>query len=149
MEFPIPESLRTEHAEIRGRLIQVAREKGRLGSAAAALLRALKPHGAREEEFVFPPLALLFPLAGGRLSQEMREVLPLTDRMKQELPSLLAEHSTIVAALRKFTEAAREEKRQDCADLGERIITHIQSEEDVLYPVSILIGEYVKLKLGR
>lgn len=149
MEFPIPESLRAEHEEIRGKLIHTAREKGRLGSAAAGLLRALKPHGSREEEFVFPPLALLFPLAGGRLSAEMRDVLRLTDKMKQELPSLLAEHSTIVTALRKFKEAALEEKRPDCADLADRVITHIQAEEDILYPVSILIGEYVKLKLGR
>ncbi len=149
MEFPIPESLKAEHDEFRGKFIQVAREKGRLGSGAAALLRALKPHSAQEEEFVFPPLSLLFSLAGGRLSAEMGDVLPLTEKMKQELPSLLAEHSTIVTALRKFKEAALEEKRQDCADLADRIITHIQSEEDVIYPVSILIGEYVKLKLGR
>ncbi len=89
MEFPIPESLKAEHDEFRGKFIQVAREKGRLGSGAAALLRALKPHSSREEEFVFPPLSLLFPLAGGRLSAEMRDVLPLTEKMKQELPSLL------------------------------------------------------------
>lgn len=149
MEFPIPESLKAEHDELRGKLIQVAREKGRLGSAAAALLRALKPHAAREEEFVFPPLSLLFPLAGGRLCAEMRDVLPLTEKMKQELPSLLAEHSTIVTALRKFKETALEEHRQDCAELAVRVILHTQSEEDILYPVSILIGEYVKLKLGR
>lgn len=149
MELTIPESLRTEHDELRGQLAQLAREKGRLGSAASALLRAIRHHADREEEFAFPPLSLLFPLAGGRLSAEMRDVLPLTDKMKQELPSLLAEHSTIVTALRKLKEAALEEKRHDCAELAERIISHIQSEEDILYPVSILIGEYVKLKLGR
>ncbi len=149
MDFSIPESLKTEHDDLKRRLVQVAKEKGRLGGSAQALLRAMKPHGNREEQFVFPPLSLLFALASGRLSPEMRDVLPITERMKHELPSLLAEHSTIVTALRKFRAAALEEKRPECAELAARIITHIQSEEDILYPVSILIGEYVKLKLGR
>jgi hypothetical protein len=32
---------------------------------------------------------------------------------------------------------------------AEKLMFHAQTEEDVLYPASILIGEYLKLKLSR
>jgi hypothetical protein len=31
----------------------------------------------------------------------------------------------------------------------QKLILHAQREEDVYYPASILVGEYVKLRLGR
>jgi hypothetical protein len=29
------------------------------------------------------------------------------------------------------------------------LIRHAQEEEEVLYPAAILVGEYIKLRLGR
>jgi len=50
-----------------------------------------------------------------------------------------------VAALKKLTSAAAEEKLPEPARFAEKLILHAQTEEEVLYPAAILVGEYLKL----
>jgi hypothetical protein len=147
MDFAAPESLREEHADIFRRLEAVARAEGAPGAAAREILEVLRPHVAKEEAFVLPPLSLLHALASGRLSPEMRGVLGLTDQLKFGLPALLGEHSTVTAALARLREAAR--SAPECGELADCLTRHIQFEEDVLYPASLLIGEYVRFRGGR
>lgn len=147
MEFKVPEALRVEHEELHERLAKATEENGKLGEAAREVAKLLHPHIAKEEAYALPPLGLLHLLAAGRVSVDMGDVLSMTDRLKSELPQLLAEHSQIVAALRAFGKAAREQGKPQCADLSEKLILHAQAEEDVFYPVAILIGEYVRLRL--
>jgi hypothetical protein len=35
------------------------------------------------------------------------------------------------------------------AQLAQKLILHAQLEEEVLYPASIVVGEYLKWKLGK
>ncbi|MCG5485502.1 MAG: hypothetical protein KK482_17480 [Sinorhizobium meliloti] len=65
MEFPIPETLKAEHAELDAELVEATRAGGRVGGAAKEVARRLHPHFVREEEFALPPLFLLGPLAMG------------------------------------------------------------------------------------
>jgi hypothetical protein len=108
----------------------------------------LQPHFAKEEEFALPPLGLLPALAAGRVMPEMREAVAMADRMKRELARMRDEHRAIVAGLRVLVEAAREEGRPECIRLARRLTLHAQAEEEVFYPAAILIGEYLKLRLG-
>ena len=41
------------------------------------------------------------------------------------------------------------EHHADHARLAQKLIRHAQTEEEVLYPASILVGEYIKLRLGQ
>jgi hypothetical protein len=60
----------------------------------------------------------------------------------------LEEHKAIVAALQKLIKAASQEKKIEHIHFAEKLMLHARNEEEVLYPTAILIGEYVKLKLG-
>jgi hypothetical protein len=102
-----------------------------------------------EEEFALPPLALLRPLAGGAVTPEMRGAVRLADRLKAELPRLLAEHKAIVAALEELGRAASMEGHAEVVRFVEKLTVHAQHEEQVLYPAAVLVGEYLKLKLPR
>lgn len=73
----------------------------------------------------------------------------MTDTLKTELPQMLEEHKAIVAALEKLKETARQEKKPEVVHFAEKLVLHAQTEEQVSYPTTILIGEYLKLKLGR
>jgi hemerythrin-like domain-containing protein len=148
MEVRAPEALRLEHEELHAQLSTIALEEGRVGDAARAVAAKLRPHMEKEDAFAFQPLGLLHLLVAGRHTPEMAEVVPQTDRLKQQIPQLLAEHSALIALLRALRKAAVEEARPECATLADRFIYHIQAEEDVLYPVAILIGDYLRLK-GR
>lgn len=147
MELEIPLSLRVEHNELHAELVQATQAPGKVGEAAREVARALHPHFVREEEFALPPLGLLSALAQGQVTPEMRGVLAKTDRLKVELPRMLEEHRSIAAALETLKQVAREEGAEGYADLAERLMLHAQTEEEVMYPATILIGEYLKLKL--
>lgn len=146
MKFEIPQSLKIEHEELHSTLVRATKESGLTGVAAKAVAALLHPHFVKEEEFALPPLALLAPLSRGEWAAEMRDVLALTEKLKAELPQMLSEHRSIVAALDKLEEAARSEDRPEYAEFAEKLKLHAQTEEEVSYPTALLIGEYVKLK---
>src|SRR5512145_707829 len=100
--FDIPESIKLEHEELHHALSAATELPGRTGAAAQRVAALLHAHFVSEEEFALPPLGLLRPLAGGRASPDMRDVIPLTDRLRTELPRMLEEHKAIVQALEEL-----------------------------------------------
>jgi hemerythrin-like domain-containing protein len=93
------------------------------------------------------PLGLLVDLSKGKISDEMKPAIVLSDKLKQGLQQMLSEHQQIVASLEKLKKAANEENYPDVLQFTETLKLHAQTEEQVLYPTAILIGEYLKLKL--
>ncbi|HEY3124571.1 MAG TPA: hypothetical protein VGK70_10990, partial [Thermoanaerobaculia bacterium] len=69
--------------------------------------------------------------------------------LKAEMPRMLGEHKLIVEALRRLLQAAVRERHDGYASFAQKLIAHAQQEEDFYYPAAILVGEYVKLRLGR
>jgi hypothetical protein len=146
--FKVPEPLQREHDLMRHRLDRAVKEGGRTGAAAAAVTEALRPHVAKEEDFGLPALGLLQHLAAGKVSPVMRGVTVMTDRLRAEYEQMLADHDAIVSAIGRLAEAAREEGKLEYVGICEQLTGYLQTEEQVYYPAAILIGEYLKLKLG-
>lgn len=142
--WTIPSSLQDEHDALHAELEAATKKPGRLGTAARQVAAALHPHFVREEEIALPPLALLEPLAGGPPTPRMREILPLTDALKRELPTMLQEHRAIGKALDELARLAREEGVPAYAELSAKIRAHALTEEQILYPAAILAGEFVR-----
>jgi hypothetical protein len=149
MRLQIPQPLKEEHEELHAGLVRATQAGGKVGGAAKAVAQVLHPHFVKEEEFALPPLGLLPRLAQGNVTPEMRNVLPLTDRLKSELPQMLEEHKAIVGALKNLVAVARRENKPEFARFAEKLMLHAQAEEQVTYPTAILIGEYVRLKLQK
>lgn len=150
MELNIPRPLKLEHEELHEQLRKATRESGGLGEAAKAVAKLMHPHFVKEEEYALPPLGLLPLLAKGQVTPAMAAAaLPMTDKLKAELGEMLAEHKSIVAALRNLADAAKRENKPEYAEFAEKLILHAQTEEEVSYPTAILIGEYLKLKLNK
>jgi len=78
----------------------------------------------------------------------MADVFALTDRLEAELPGMLAEHLQIKAALGDLVAAANAEKKPEYARFAEKLMSHARTEEEVLYPAALLVGRYLKLRLG-
>jgi hypothetical protein len=149
MKLEIPAPLRAEHEELHARLVRATREAGAVGEAARAVARLLHPHFVREEEFALPPLATLAPLARGEVSADMADVLPLTQRLNEELPAMLAEHKQIVGALDRLRAAAHAAGLPEHEEFADALILHAQTEEEVLYPAAILAGEQIARRLKK
>jgi hemerythrin HHE cation binding domain-containing protein len=149
MEIVIPRTLKLEHDELHELLRKATRESGGLGEAGKAVAKLMHPHFVKEEEYALPPLGLLPLLAKGTVTPDMAAALPMTDRLKAELGQMLAEHKSIVVALRNLADAAKRANKPEYAEFADKLILHAQTEEEVSYPTAILIGEYLKLKLGK
>jgi hypothetical protein len=148
MSFEIPRPLKAEHDELHAELVEATKAGGRTGDAAKAVAQLLHPHFLKEEEYALPPLGLLVALSEGKLEAGMADVLKMTDRLKPELGTMLAEHNEIVVALRKLVDAAKAENKADIVHFAEKLMLHAQTEEQVLYPAAILVGEFVRSKLA-
>jgi hypothetical protein len=149
MEFQTPRALVVEHEELHAELETALPAGGPVGAAAQKVADALHKHFEAEDRYALPPLGLLRPLAEGRLDPEMVGVLSLTDRLKADLPQMLAEHREITAALEELSAAARQAGQERYAQFAEKLRLHAQLEEEVSYPAALLVGEYLKLKLNR
>ena len=149
MTFDIPKPLKAEHDELHADLVRATKAGGQTGDAAKTVAKLLHPHFVKEEAYALPPLALLVPLSEGRFEPGMAEVLKMTDRLKPDMPTMLAEHKEIVGALGKLVDAAKAESKPDIVHFAEKLMLHARTEEQVLYPAAILVGELVRMKLGR
>lgn len=149
MNFEIPLPLRREHEELHDRLRNATQAGGEVGEAAKALARLMHPHFVKEDEFALPALGLLQQLAQGQVTREMAGALAMTDRLAAELPTMLAEHKVIVAALARLQDAARRAGRADIVEFTEALTLHAQTEEQVMYPAALLVGRYVRERLGQ
>jgi len=144
----IPKPLTVEHEELHAELVKLTRSRGKVGEAARAVAAVLHPHFVKEEAHARPPLGLLAALAAGPPTPEMRAVLPMTDRLRAELPQMPSEHKAVVGALRRLAAAGRREKKPAAVRFAEALTLHALSEEQVLYPAAILVGEYVRARTG-
>lgn len=144
----IPASIRFEHESLHRELADVSLEQGTVGEAARNLAQLMHPHFLREDEYAMPPLGLLARLARGEVSPEMAEALPLIARLKEEMPLMMEEHRSIKGALVALEEAAGAEGKPEIVDFAQRLALHARSEEEILYPAAILVGEILKLRLA-
>ncbi len=149
MEFDTPISLKLEHEELHAVLFKGTEEDGSTGAAARTVAAILHPHFEKEEEFAMPPLGLLVRLSKDEIAPEMESILGKTDRLKAELPQMLKEHKEIVSALKDLTDAAKKEHKSEYMKFSEKLMLHAKTEEEVLYPAAILVGEYLRAKLHR
>jgi hypothetical protein len=144
-----PPSLEAEHHEIHEALLEATRIPGRVGVAAKELAAVLDPHFARENEIALPPLGLLAPFAAGKTPPGQQEVLAMTDALRKELPRMLEEHKRIRAATEKLRAVAREEKAPAQEQFAERLAAHAQTEEEILYPAAILVGDVIRTRMAK
>ena len=145
----IPESLQHEHEEIHEALSEATRVPGRVGAAAKELAAVLDPHFERENQIALPPLGLLAPLAAGETPAGLQDALAMTDALRKELPRMLEEHKRIRAATEKLRVAAREEKATPQEHFAEKLAAHAKTEEEILYPAAILVGDIIRARLAK
>ena len=149
MKIETPKSMKLEHKELHAELEKATKEPGEIGKAAKKVAKVLHTHFVSEEEYAMPPLGLLNQISSGNLSREMSEVIKMTEKLKSNLPQMLAEHMEIVKALNELETASSNENRLEYVHFCEKLKLHAETEEEVMYPASILVGEYIKDKFPQ
>ncbi len=149
MKFNIPTPLQQEHEALHDELRRATQAGGEVGEAAKTLAQLMHPHFVKEDEIALPPLGLLGALSRGEFNAEMSDVLAMTDRLEAELPTMLEEHKSIVAALQRVQQAAERAGRSDVVAFAQQLVQHARTEEAVMYPAALLVGRHVRLLLAQ
>jgi hypothetical protein len=144
-----PASIREEHEEIHAALVALTKAGGEVGKAATELAAVLHPHFVREEEIALPPLGLLGPLAAGKTPAGMNEALKMADTLKSEMPRMLEEHTGIRAATERLLKVGRQERHAGAQQFAAELALHARTEEEVLYPAAILVGDVIRTRTRR
>jgi tellurite resistance protein len=83
-----------------------------------------------------------------KIRPEMKNnVIVMADKLKANLSHMIEEHKEIVAALNNLIEISKKENKIELIQFAEKLKLHAKTEEQVLYPSAILVGEYLKLKI--
>jgi iron-sulfur cluster repair protein YtfE (RIC family) len=142
----IPPSIQTEHAAIQANLTEASKVQGQVGNAAKLLADDLRAHLNREEEMALPPLGVLANLANGVTvpDDQIAEAKTASSTLSKELPQLLGEHARLLREIEALRTAAKKDNLEKYELLADELTLHIQTEEEILYPAAVLVGEVIK-----
>jgi hypothetical protein len=149
VRLTVPASIKHEHEELHVELRDAVAAGGKTGAAAETVEKLLRPHFEKEEQFALPPLSMLRAFVNGEAPANAEDTLAVTERFRREYETMLEEHEAIVAALKELESTATAEGKTAQANFARRLRHHAATEEEVLYPTTLLIGEYLKLRLAR
>lgn len=143
-----PHSIKHGHEILCVELKDIAKTPGKIGEKAKLLEEVMYPHFEKEEKYAMPPLGLLLALSEGSWEIDTDEAIKMSDLLKERLSEFKKEHENISTAMEDLKIAADEENPGIIKQFIKDLTLHIEMEDQVLYPATILIGNYLKhLKL--
>ena len=140
----IPVSIKAEHEKIREALLAATRLADPVGKAARDLAAVLHPHFVREEQMALPPLGALRALASGAPVDAGATIAAMSDSLRAELPRMLVEHIAIRDAVVHVRAVALKAGAQTVVELADALAAHALTEEEVLYPAAIVVGDLLR-----
>lgn len=142
----VPSSIKAEHQYLLDKIYKISLFQDSTGRVAIKLNELMQHHFNEEEDYVLPPLGLLPILSTGKLPEQSKEVIVLTEKLKSQLSHMSAEHQLIKAFMDELILVASKENHPEIIEFEKEIHKHANTEEEILFPTAILIGEYLKLK---
>ncbi len=150
IQFPgkpeVPSSILKTHASLLEQIHQMTLYKDSSGRVALKLEEFMQHHFAEEEDFILPPLGLLPSLARGQMPEQSKEGIQYSEKISSYMNHMSAEHQLINAFIEELKQACDKEQLPEMIEFQKQVMHHATSEEEVFFPASILIGEYLKLK---
>jgi hypothetical protein len=143
----IPQSLRSDHAEMQAELLKWLGTPSAVGLAAGHLSNALIEHFAAENEAVCSILGLLYTLASDGPIENPEAALARARELPARLPALYAQHAAIIRSLQTLRQAPGVS-----AELGawtRAAERHTLLDEEVLYPAALLAARDLKARFTR
>ena len=116
------------------------------GFYARELYEVMEFHFKEEEDYVLPPLGVLHVLAGGEVPENAEGIILLAEKSARNSAVMLAEHQMITHFLGQMMLAAAREGHEELIGFDEALHKHAALEEEVLFPMVVVIGDYLKLK---
>lgn len=151
VRLAVPQSIKAEYDQLIAHLSHAVEQHGNkahLAQTARTARDLIKAHFERDAQFVFPPLGLLPALAEGRVTPEMAVAVKMGEQVRAERDQLFEENVRITSALNDLIAAARDENDQELVAFATHAALRSLHEIEVLQPTTVLVGEYIKMRLA-
>lgn len=145
----VPSSIKATHESLLEQIHKLTLYNDSSSIIALKIEELMIHHFKEEEDYVLPQLGVLRALANGQIPEKSEEIILLSETVKSHMNHLSAEHQLITAFIKELREASAKENLPEINAFEKEIFKHSTSEEEVFFPTSILIGEYLKLKTEK
>jgi hypothetical protein len=144
----IPQSFVVAHQDTLAELTAIGKRHTRTGLIARQAIAAVKKHFEREEEYILPPLTLAPAIANGHVTPDMKWAIAMADRIKADRETIFFEHTVITEWMNELAAAAERSHEADVIAFARGAVADALSDTEVNEPMAIVIGEYLRAKLG-
>lgn len=144
MKFKVPKAIKNGHENLCKDLQSLIKFGGTVGKEAEILNKIMSAHFKQEEKYAMPPLGLLLTLTEGGWNFDAQEAIKMSEMLHEKLSELKKEHGDIMNILKKFKKVAEEENNHKAKQFVKDLLLHVEIEDQVLYPTTLLIGDYLK-----
>jgi hemerythrin len=134
-----PDSMTEEHHELFRKLRELAAGDDQVAGEVRELLKVLEPHFEKEEKLAMPLLGVLKPLSKGEAIKDRSKFTSLHERFLSEYPRMLEEHKRIKRLIEKVRTITKKTNEQRALEVMDELEHHAALEEEVLYPVAVLV----------
>lgn len=144
MKLKVPKAIIHGHANIILELNEVLAIGGEIAAKAKQLRDAMVPHFKKEEEYALPPLGLLLAFTVEKWEINAEEAIKMAENLELRLAEMKHDHSHITDILNELKLLGEKEHNYVVKMFVKTLTLHIEMEDEVLYPATILIGNYLK-----
>lgn len=144
MKPQIPKSIKNGHKNLCSELNTIIDIGGEISKKAKTLNEIMSLHFKKEEEYALPPLGFLLALAGENWEIDSAAAIKMAERLQSKLSELKEDHENILVALHDLKLAGEKENNLYVKQFVKDLKLHASIEDQVLYPTTILIGNYLK-----
>ncbi len=142
----VPSTIQKEHDYLLNQFQKIISLQESTDSIALKVNELMQHHFQEEEDFVLPALGLLPALADGQIPGQREEIIQLTEKVKEQLAHMSAEHQLIKSYMNELKQGAQKDNLPEIIEFEQALHKHAATEEEIYFPSAILIGEYLKLK---
>lgn len=139
-----PKSIKSGHENLCYELKIITKSGGIIAEKAKLLEKDMYPHFQKEEKYALPPLGLLLALSDGNWEIYSSEAIKMSEMLQLKLSELKGEHDQIMKTMQDLKVIADEQNNIDAKEFIKDLTLHVEIEDQVLYPATILIGNYLK-----
>ena len=144
--FETPKSLSLIYEELNNSLSNIINLGGELGESAQKIHDLISIHLKNEKDYSTRPLGLLKHITSAKMNKDLKKGLSLVKAIKGDLPKIISEHQLIIQELENLRNIAKKNDNKFVQDFVGKFIQHIYTEEELLYPIEILIGKFLLVK---
>ncbi len=144
MKPKTPQPIKNGHENLSSELKNIIDLKGNIAQPAQILYEVMSDHFEKEEKYALPPLSFLLALSKGNWEINSNEAIKMADKLQSKLAELTQDHENILKSLEDLEVMAEAENNVPAKQFVKNLRIHAEVEDQVLYPTTILIGNYLK-----